>query len=160
MVGSWAHLDTASRAPTSLARGEGWLWATTGTAKGLVRMSTGNGSSTAFAGGAHPVAVTLDQGVWIANANGHVIRFDPRPGREQINADVAVAPDLNAIAATDPSPFVWAISQSRKTVYRLSNTSTPAVTGSIQFSTPPVALAVNAGSVWIATQNQVAQIRF
>jgi len=35
------------------------------------------------------------------------------------------------------------------------------VTGTIVFASPPVALAVNANSVWVATQDgKVTQIRF
>jgi hypothetical protein len=72
-----------------------------------------------------------------------------------------VAPELDAIAATDPSPFVWAMNKSQKTVYRVTNTSRPAVTGTIVFNSPPVALAVNANSVWVATQDRkVTQIQF
>jgi serine/threonine protein kinase len=159
VIGTPAH---SAPAATSIAWGEGWLWAVNGADNGLLRVSLGtDGSSTAFSVGSSPIAVTLDQGVWIAHANGHVTRFDPRPGRLRVNADIAVAPELDAIAATDPSPFVWAMSKSQKTVYRVTNTSRPAVTGTIVFNSPPVALAVNANSVWVATQDRkVTQIRF
>jgi serine/threonine protein kinase len=159
VIGTPAHSDPSA---TSIAWGEGSLWATNGAANGLVRVNLDtSGSSTAFAVGPRPVAVALDQGVWTAHADGHVTRFDPRPGHLRVNADLAVAPELDAIAATDPSPFVWAISQSRRTVYRVTNTSKPAVTGTIVFNSPPVALAVDTDSVWIATQDRkVTQIRF
>jgi len=159
VIGTPAHSDPAA---TSIAWGEGWLWAVNGADNGLLRVSLGtDGSSTAFSVGPSPIAVTLDQGVWIARANGHVTRFDPRPGRLRVNADIAVAPKLDAIAATDPSPFVWAMSTSQETVYRITNTSRPTVTGAIVFNSPPVALAVNANSLWVATQNQqITQIRF
>jgi serine/threonine-protein kinase len=159
VIGAPAHSDPAA---TSIAWGEGWLWAANGAANGLVRVSLDtSGSSAAYPAGQRPVAVTLDQGVWIANANGRVTRFDPRPGQLRVNADIAVAPELDAIAATDPGPFVWAISKSQRTVYRVTNTIKPAVTGTIVFNSPPVALAVNAHSVWIATQDgKVTQIRF
>ena len=129
---------------------------------GLVRVSLDtSGSSAAFPAGRRPVAVTLDQGVWVANANGHVTRFDPRAGQLRVNADIAIAPELDAIAATDPGPFVWAISKSQKTVYKVTNTSKPAVKGTIVFNSAPVALAVNANSVWVATQDRkVTEIRF
>ena len=105
--------------------------------------------------------MTLNGGVWLANANGHVTRFDPRPGQLRVNADMPVAPDLDAIAGTDPGPFVWAASKSQKTVYRVTSTGTPAVTGRITFDSPPVALAVSAHSVWVATQDRkVTEIRF
>jgi hypothetical protein len=159
VIGTPAHINPAA---TSIASGEGWLWAVNGATDGLVRISLGGrGSSTAYPAGQHPVAVTLDQGVWIATANGHVTRFDPRPGRLRVNADVAIAPELDAIAATDPGPFVWAISKGRKTLYRVTNTSKPAVTGTVVFNSPPVALAVNANSLWVATRDRkVTQIRF
>jgi serine/threonine protein kinase len=159
VIGTPAHSDPSA---TSIAWGEGWLWAANGAADGLVRLSLDtSGSSAAYPAGQRPVAVTVDQGVWIASANGHVTRFDPRTGHLRVNADIVVAPELDAIAATDPGPFVWAISKSQRTVYRVTNTSKPAVTGTIVFGSPPVALAVNANSVWVATQDgKVTQIRF
>jgi serine/threonine protein kinase len=159
LIGTAARTDPPAR---SIALGEGWLWAANGAADGLVRVTLGtSGPSAAYPAGQHPIAVTLDQGVWIANTNGHVTRFDPRPGQLRVSADIAVAPELDVIAATDPGPFIWAISTSQKTVYRVTNTSKPAVTGTIVFSSPPVALAVNPNSVWVATQDRkVIQIRF
>ncbi len=159
VIGAPAHTDPAA---TSLAWGEGSLWATTGAANGLVRVSLDtSGSSRAYRGGQHPVAVTLDQGVWVANANGHVTRLDLRASQPRVDADIRVAPQLDAIAATDPGPFVWVVSTSQKRVYRLTNTPTPAVTGSIAFDSAPVALAVGAHSVWVATQDRkVTEIRF
>jgi serine/threonine protein kinase len=159
VIGTAAHSEPAA---TSLAWGEGWLWAVNDSDKGLIRVSLGSdGSSTAFAVGPSPIGVAVDQGVWIAHANGHVTRFDPRTGKLGVNADIAVAPELDAIAATDPGPFVWAISKSLKTVYRITSTAQPAVTGTIVFNSAPVALAVNAHSIWVATQDhKVTQIRF
>jgi serine/threonine protein kinase len=147
---------------TSLAWGEGWLWGTTGAPNGLVRVSLdGSGSSTTYRAGERPVAVAVDQGVWIANANGHVTRFDPRPGQLRVNADVAVASDLDGIAAAESSPFVWAVSKSQRTVYRMTTASTPALTGRIVFGSEPVALAADAHSLWVATQDRkVTEIRF
>jgi hypothetical protein len=157
LVGTVAHSDPAA---TSIAWGEGWLWAANGAADGLVRVSLdGSGSSTAYPAGQHPVAVTLNGGVWVANANGHVTRFSPQ--QLKVNADLRVAPELDAIAATDPSRFVWAISKTNKAVYRITNTSTPAVTGTIKLTATPLALAVNANSVWVATEDhKVIEIQF
>ena len=159
VIGTPAHIHPAAM---SIASGEGGLWAANGAADGLVRVSLDtSGSSAAYPAGQRPVAVTLDQGVWIADANGHVKRFNPRPGQLRVNADIAIAPELDAIAATDPGPFVWAISKRQKTLYRVTNASKPAVTGTIAFDSPPVAIAVNANSVWVATQDhKIIQIRF
>ncbi len=159
VIGTPAHINPAA---TSIDWGEGWLWAVNGSDTGLVRVSLDtSGSSTAYPVGPDPVAVTLDKGVWTAHANGQVSRFDPRPGYLRVNADVAVAPELDGIAATDPSPFVWAISKSTMTLYRITNTSDPSVTGRVVFGSPPVALAVDAHSVWVAMQDgTVTQIRF
>ncbi len=159
VIGAPAHSDPAA---TSIGWGEGWLWAVNGAVSGFLRVSLGtSGSSAAYPAGPRPVAVALDQGVWTAHANGHVTRFDPRPGHLRITADTSVAQELDAIAATEQSPFVWAISERARTLYRVTNTSTPAVTGTILFGSPPVALAVNAHSVWVATQDgKVTQIRF
>ena len=110
LVGTAAHSDPAA---TGIAWGEGWLWAATGAANGLVRVSLdSSGSSTAFPAGQHPVAVTVNSGVWLANANGHVTRFNPQALK--LTADVPVAPELDAIAATDPSGFVWALQQGQQ----------------------------------------------
>ncbi len=154
-----AHAD---RVATSIAWGEGWLWAADGADNGLVRVSRGvSGATTAFSVGPGPVAVALDQGVWTAHADGHVTRFDPRATHLRVNADLKVAPDLAGIAAMDPSPFAWAISKSTRTLYRVTNTGTPAVTGTVVFGSAPVALAVNANSVWVATEDgRVTEIRF
>ena len=127
VIGTPARSDPAA---TGIAWGEGSLWAANGATNGLVRVSLDtSGSSATFPAGPQPVAVAIDQGVWIANSNGHVTRFNPRAGQLRVNADVAVAPDLDAIAATDPGPFVWAISKTDKTVYQLTNTSKPSREG-------------------------------
>jgi serine/threonine protein kinase len=158
VVGTPAHTSPPA---TSLAWGEGWVWATNGAAKGLIRVSLDtSGASSAYQAGQRPVGVALDNGVWTANADGHVVRFDPRV--LSVNADVATpASALDAIAAIDPGPFVWAMSKDRKAVYRISNTSKPAVTGAILFPSAPVALAVTPAAVWVATDdNRVTQIRY
>jgi hypothetical protein len=159
VIGTPAHGNPAA---TSIAWGDGWLWAVNGSEPGLHRVSLGmGGSSAAFSVGARPVGVTVDNGVWTADSNGHVSRFDPRARHLRVNADIAVAPELDAIAATEPSPVVWAISKSTKTLYRITNTNTPAVTGTVVFGSPPVALTVRATSVWVATQDgKVTQITF
>jgi hypothetical protein len=158
IVGTPARIDPAA---TDIAWGEGWLWAVNGVNDGLVRVSLGTGGSpTTLAAGPGPVAVTLDQGVWTAHVNGHVTRFDPRLNHLRVNADLAIAPELDGIAAVDPAPFVWAISQRAQTLYRIANTSTPAVTGTVTFSSAPVSLAADGHSVWVATlDGKVTQIR-
>jgi serine/threonine-protein kinase len=159
VIGAPAHISPAAR---NVAWGEGWLWAANGAVNGLVRVSLGpSGSSTAFAAGPQPVAVAIDQGVWTAHATGHVTRFNPLPDGLRVDADVTLPAELDSIAATEQSPFVWEVSKSAKTLYRVTNTSTPAVTGTVVFSSPPVALAAATGSVWVATQDgEVIQIRF
>jgi serine/threonine protein kinase len=147
---------------SSLGFGEGGVWGTNGTSKGLVRVDPGtSGSTSTFSAGANPVGVAVDQGVWTANADGRLTRFDPRPGQLRLTANLAVAPELDAVAATDPGPFVWALSKKTKTLYRITATGTPAVTGTVVFGSPPVALAAAATSVWVAMQGgEVVQIEF
>lgn len=149
-------------AASSLAFGDGAAWGTNGTSKGLVQVDAGtSGTSTAFFAGSSPIAVTVDQGVWSANANGQLTRFNPQPGQLRLNADLVVAPELDAVAATDPGPYVWALSKQKKTLYRVTAMGTPAVTGTVVFASTPVALAVNATSAWVALQNgQAVQIGF
>ncbi len=159
MIGTPAHITPAA---TSLAWGEGWLWATNGADHGLIRVGLGTtGSSTAYATGPRPIAVTLNQGVWTAHADGHVTRFDPRSDHLRVNANIRIADELHAIAATEQSPFVWAISRGSMTLYRITNTDNPAVTGTVVFASPPIALAAAPHLVWVATQDaKVIQIRF
>jgi hypothetical protein len=159
MIGTPTHITPAA---TSLARGEGWLWATHDTDNGLIRVGLGTtGASTGYATGSRPIAVTLNQGVWTAHADGHVTRFDPRVGRLRVNANIKIAPELDAIAATEQSPFVWAISRRSRTLYRITNTTNPAVTGTVVYPSPPIALAAAPHSVWVATEDgKVVQIQF
>jgi hypothetical protein len=133
--------------------GEGhWLWAVNGAPSGLVRVGS-SGSPTTFDTHAGPVAVTLDQGVWTAHTNGHVTRFDPRPGFLDVNTDTPVAPELDAIAAVENAPAVWTISKQTRTLYRLSTAPGAPITGRVTFASAPVALAAMGGGVWVATQD-------
>ena len=159
MIGTPAHITPAA---TSLVWGEGWVWATNRGDNGLVRVGLGTtGSSTAYATGPRPIAVALDQGVWTAHADGHVTRFDPQFDQLRVNANIRIASELDSIAATERSPFVWAISRRSMTLYRITNTTNPAVTGTVVFTSPPIALAAAPHSVWVATQHgKVIQIRF
>jgi len=159
VVGTPAH---SAPPAAGLDVGEGWVWGANGASKGLVRVDSGaSGSSTAYAAGPSPVAVATDQGVWTASANGTLTRFDPRTDQLRVNAQIPVGSTLDAVAATDPGPYVWALSKNKKTLYRVSATGAPTVTGTVAFASAPVALAVNASSVWVALQNgEVVQIRF
>ena len=158
VIGSSARLSPAA---TSIAWGEGWLWATNGADHGLVRVSLGTaGSSTVYDVGAQPLAVALDQGVWTAHTTGQVTRFNPLPDHLRVNAEITLPAELDSIAATEQNRYVWAISRRAKALYRITNTSTPTVTATVTFASPPVALAATASSVWVATQNgEVIQIR-
>jgi hypothetical protein len=139
---------TLSPVPVGVAAGEGhWLWAAAG---GLVRVGS-TGAPASYSAGPDPVAVALDQGVWTAHANGHVSRFDPRPGHLSVNTDIPVAPSLNGIAAVEGGSSVWAISKQTRTLYRISTASGAPITGRFALSSPPVALAASDTGVWVAT---------
>lgn len=151
LIGVPAH---TSPQPVDVGWGEGWVWAVNGAPDGLVRISLAPGpSTTALDARPGALAVTFNQGVWTANASGDVTRFDPRPGHLAPNADVNVAPELDAIAAAEQQNSVWAISRQAKRLYRISNASAPAVTGAVAFKSAPVALAVDGTSAWVATQD-------
>jgi streptogramin lyase len=151
---------TVSPAPSGVGCGEGAVWAVNGAQHGLVRVHR-DGTTTAFDTRAGPVAVTFDRGVWTAHANGHVTRFDPRIGHLNVNADIPVARELDAIAAREKDPVVWATSKQTMSLYRISDTSQPSVTGTVVFTSPPVGLAVAQSSVWVATEDgSLTQIRF
>jgi serine/threonine protein kinase len=159
VLGTPAHLSPAA---TSIAWGEGWLWATNRANNGLIRVSLDTtGSSTAYDVGPRPAAVALDQGVWTAHATSHVTRFNPLPDHLRVNAEITLPAELDLIAATERSRYVWTISTRAKQLYRITSTGTPTMTGTVTFASPPIALAASASSVWVATQNgDVIQIRF
>jgi hypothetical protein len=145
---------------TGVGCGEGWNWAVEPSPPALVRMGD-YGGTRQFNGGPAPVAITFDQGVWDANRNGVVTVFDPRARSLGVTRQVAVAPELDGIYANEGDSSVWAISRQTKTLYRISNTAQPAVTGTVVFTTPPVALAAAGGSVWVATQDgSLTQIKY
>jgi daunorubicin resistance ABC transporter ATP-binding subunit len=141
-----------SRAATAVSCGEGWGWAVQPAPPALVRMGD-FGGTTQLAGGPAPVAITFDQGAWIANANGVVTGFDPRPGQLRVARQIALAPELDGIYANENDPSVWAISRQTKALYRISNTAQPSLTGTVGFNSPPVALVATGRSVWVATQD-------
>jgi serine/threonine-protein kinase len=159
VIGEPARIAPAAM---SIAWGEGWLWATNSADHGLVRVSLGTaGSSTTYDTSPRPVAVTLDLGVWTGHATGHVTRFNPLPDQLRVNGDLTLPAKLDSIAATERSPFIWAISQGAMTLYRITNTSTPALTGTVVFPSPPIALATRGRSVWVATQDgKIIEVRF
>jgi hypothetical protein len=146
-AGAPAQLGAAAM---DIGQGEGWLWAATGSS--LVRVPLSSGSAARqFTGGPSPVGVGFDAGVWVANANGHLTRFDPRPQRLRVVADVRTgAPGLNAVAAVEGSGAVWALSPQSRAAYRVSP-QTERVTGRVSFSARPVALALAGPYVWVAT---------
>jgi serine/threonine-protein kinase len=140
--------------PVDIGWGEGWVWAVNAAPDGLLRISLQGGpSATALNARPGALAVTFDAGVWTASSDGTVTRFDPRPGHLTANASVAVAPALDGIAALEQQGSIWAIGKQAKRLYRISNANAPAVTGSVAFSSPPVALAVGRSAVWVATQD-------
>ena len=145
-----------------LGWGEGWAWAVNGTTTGLVRVSQGgSGGARSFDTRPDPVAITFNQGVWTAHANGSVTRFDPRLDHLRVNTEVPVAPSLKQISAVEGQSSVWAIGQRSQTLYRISTQARAPVTGTVTFASPPVALAVADASVWVATADgHVTQIGF
>jgi daunorubicin resistance ABC transporter ATP-binding subunit len=159
--GTLTHIDSTgvvlgeaplSHAATGVGCGEGWVWAVQPAPHALVRMGDYGGTQR-FDGGPAPVAITFDQGLWIANSNGDVTAFDPRPGHRQVTGQIALGPGLNGIYANENDPSVWAISGQTKALYRISNAAQPSLTGTVVFNSPPVALVVVPRSVWVATQD-------
>jgi hypothetical protein len=150
-----------SPAPVAIGLGEGWLWCVGGGAGGLARIDPrASGPARSMAGGSTAVGVSFDQGVWAAHADGSVTRFDPRPGHLAVNTDVKVAPALDAIAALEGGPAVWAISGQARGLYRLSTAPGARVSGRVTFASAPVALAFAGQYVWVATADgKLTQIR-
>jgi DNA-binding beta-propeller fold protein YncE len=144
-----------------LGVGEGWLWVVDGAAPGLIRASRSGSSAGTGVDVGPAIGVTFDSGVWVAGSGGRVTRVDPRPSQPRSNGQTTVAPDLDGIAAVERGPYVWAISASAKALYRITNASRPAAERAVTFASPPVALAVIGGSVWVATADgKVTQIAY
>lgn len=159
--GTLTHIDSTgvvlgsghvSSSGTGVGCGEGWVWAVQRTPPALVRMGDYGGTAQ-LNGGPAPAAVTFDQGLWIANSDGYVTAFDPRPGHLQVTGALRVAPELDGIYANENDPSVWAISRQAKALYRVSNTPHPSLTGTVVFNSAPVALVAAGRSVWVATQD-------
>jgi hypothetical protein len=159
--GTLTHIDATgvalgeaqlSHTATAVSCGEGWVWAVQPARPALVRMGD-RGGVRRFDGGPAPVAITFDQGAWIANSNGSVTVFDARPGHQQVTRKIALAPGLDGIYANEGDPSVWAISRQTKALYRISNTAQPSLTGTVVFNSPPTSLVVVGRSVWVATQD-------
>jgi ABC-2 type transport system ATP-binding protein len=149
-----------AHAPTGVSCGEGWVWAIQPAPPALVRMGD-YGRGRQFDGGPAPVAITFDRGAWIANSNGDVTTFDPRPSDLRVTHEIALAPGLDGIYANENDPSVWAISRKTKALYRISNTAQPSLIGTVGFNSPPVALVVVGRSVWVATQDgELTQIGY
>jgi hypothetical protein len=167
--GTLTHFDSTgvvlgtarlSHPATGVGCGEGWVWAAEPSPPTLVRMGDFGGTRL-FNGGPSPVAVTFDTGVWVANRNGTVTVFNPRLDSLRVHRQIAVAPALDGIAAAENTASVWAISSQTRTLYRISNTTQPSLTGTVVFNSPPVGVAVVGRSVWVATQDgNLTQIRF
>jgi hypothetical protein len=167
----FTHGTTVSPPAVALAFGEGsWLWAVNG--KQLLRINTGGTTAqpSTFADGSDPVSVALNEGVWTAQGDGHVTRFDPRASVTQsdgsttnglgMNMDVAVSAPaaLTSIAAIPGAPAVWTLSTQTRTVYRIDYASRK-VTGTATFSSTPIGLAVTPSSTWVITRNaQLIQV--
>jgi ABC-2 type transport system ATP-binding protein len=152
-----AHL---AHTATAVSCGEGWVWAAEPAPAALVRMGDSGGAEQ-FDGGPAPVGLTFDQGAWIANSNGDVTTFDPRPGHLRMTHEIALAPTLDGIYANENDPSVWAISRQAKTLYRISNAAQPSLTATVVFNSPPVTLVVVGQSVWVATQDgNLTQIEY
>ena len=139
-------------APAAMAVGEGWLWAVGGVP--LTRIGTfAPHPITPFPAVPNSVAVTFDQGVWTAGADGHVRKFDPRSQFLLVRANHPVAPRLDAIAAVEQGRFVWVASAATKTVYRLAANGDGTPNAHAVFASPPVGLAVAGQSLWVATKD-------
>ena len=153
---------TMTPAPMSLGVGEGWVWAVGGPNAGLARVALAPSPLVqTFQMGSATVGVAFNRGVWTAHSGGHVTRFDPRPGDLRVNADVPVAPTLDAIAASEGGGAVYAISTRARSLYRISTGSARRVTGRVTFTSPPVALAVTDRYVWVATEDgKLSQLVF
>lgn len=122
--------------PTSIALAGGWLRAVNGARMG----SFESVSTRAARAGVPRRSASGCRGV----RPGRVDRNRERP-RTPLRSSTRPPPSqrrhpgrtrARAIAATDPSSFVWATSKTAMARYRVTNTSQPAVTGTIVFRQP------------------------
>ena len=146
---------------TGVGCGEGWAWAVEPSPPALFRMSDVGGPARKFDGGPAPIAITFDQGVWIANRDGTVTAFNPALSQLRVDRRLTVAPELDGIYAVENDPSVWAFSRQTRSLYRISNTARPSDTATVVFNSPPVAIVRVAQSVWVATQDgHLTQINY
>jgi YD repeat-containing protein len=168
-TGNLTHIDATgvvlgaaqiSPAGSAVGCGEGWVWASHASPASLVRMGDAGGTRD-FTVGASPVGMAFDTGLWSALSNGHVTMFDTRLSGLRVSQDIAVAPQLDGIVARENDASVWAFSKQTLTLYRISNTTPAAVTGTVVFNSPPVSVALTGHSVWVALQNgTVTELRY
>lgn len=148
-VGGASPLTVHIGAPaTGLAVGEpNWVWAADGK---LVRVGPSGRGADIFAAGSQSVAVAVDQGIWVAQRNGAVTRFDPRAGQEHAAASIMAPAPVTGIAAREGSPFVWAISAQARSLYEI-DVARPRIVGIVRFGSSPTFVAVTHLGVWVTT---------
>jgi hypothetical protein len=145
-----ARLATTHLSPpaTGIAVGEpNWVWAVDGS---LVRTDPASLQSHTLAVGSGAVDVTVNGGIWMAHTDGRVTRFDPRPGHENLTADVMTHAPLSHIAARERAPLVWAISGKQRSLYEIP-VANPRIIGAVRFTSPPTGVAITHRGVWIST---------
>jgi hypothetical protein len=145
-----ARLATTHISPpaTGIAVGEpNWVWAVDGS---LVRTDPATLQSHTLAVGPGAVDVTVNGGIWMAHTSGRVTRFDPRPGHEEIAADVMTPAPLSRIAAREGAPLVWAISGKGRSLYEIAVVD-PRIVGAVRFTSPPTGVAITHRGVWVST---------
>jgi hypothetical protein len=167
----FVQLGAVTPAPSALAFGEGnHLWAVNG--RQLMRIDPRAPAPIAtFKDGSNPVGLTLNRGVWAAQGDGAVTRFDPRGTYKlpngtsghglHVNANVAVAAPapLSTIVAIESGAELWTASPQTRTVYRIAY-NTGRVTGTMTLRSAPVGLAATPAGVWVITRDaELIQIR-
>jgi hypothetical protein len=116
----------------------------------LVRTDPATLQSHTLAVGPGAVDVTVNGGIWMAHTSGRVTRFDPRPGHEEIAADVMTPAPLSRIAAREGAPLVWAISGKGRSLYEIAVVD-PRIVGAVRFTSPPTGVAITHRGVWVST---------
>jgi streptogramin lyase len=139
---------------SSLAAGEGALWATSDFGGQATRIDLGDGGLTRLATRAGGGVAAGEGAVWIGGHDRTLVRLDPASG--QVEATVGVGDDNRAVAVGQGG--VWVAAAGGEPSLSRVDPRTNLVTGELALDEAPRAVTVANGSVWVTTDAAVLRI--
>ena len=146
--GSVTPAIAVAAGPVGLAADETGLWVASADAASVTHLDAATGVTLAspIALSSRPTSIAVGAGsVWVANADGTVTRIDPQANR--VTSTVDVGGSLSAIVAEVDG--VWVADRDGR-VLRLDPANPAAPPVRIETANAPAALALHAGTVWVA----------